>query len=67
MLDKDRRQIRVICKADVNIPDFDFAPFRAPSLGLDLLDCDFTINAIAISLTTDSTENELVNPFMWSG
>lgn len=62
-LDKDRRQSRVIFNAEGNGPDFDFAPFRAPSLGQDLLDRDFTINAIAISLTTDSTENELVDPF----
>ncbi len=61
-LDKDRRQSRVIFNADVNIPDFDFAPFRAPSLGQDLLDRDYTINAMAITLSTDSTEHELVDP-----
>ncbi len=61
-LDKDRRQSRVIFNADENTPDFDFAPFRASSLGQDLLDRDFTINAIAISLTADCTKNELVDP-----
>ena len=61
-LDKDRRQSRVVFNADVNTPDFDFAPFRAPTLGQDLLDRDFTINAMAISLGTDPTESELVDP-----
>ncbi len=61
-LDKDRRQSRVIFNADRNIPDFDFAPFRAPSLGQDLLDRDFSINAIAVSLTTDSVKSEFVDP-----
>ena len=61
-LDKDRRQSRVVFNADVNSPDFDFAPFRAPTLGQDLLDRDFTINAMAISLTAECLENELVDP-----
>ncbi len=61
-LDKDRRQSRVVFNAEPNSPDFDFAPFRAPTLGQDLLDRDFTINAIAISLKTDSIENELIDP-----
>ncbi len=61
-LDKDRRQSRVVFNADVNSPDFDFAPFRAPTLGQDLLDRDFSVNAMAISLTTDPAENELVDP-----
>jgi len=61
-LDKDRRQSRVVFNADANSPDFDFAPFRAPTLGQDLLDRDFTVNAMAISLTTDPAENELVDP-----
>ena len=61
-LDKDRRQSRVVFNADENSPDFDFAPFRAPTLGQDLLDRDFTVNAMAISLTTDPTENGLVDP-----
>jgi poly(A) polymerase len=61
-LDKDRRQSRVVFNADVNSPDFDFAPFRAPTLGQDLLDRDFTINAMAIPLKADCIENELVDP-----
>jgi poly(A) polymerase len=61
-LDKERRQSRVVFNADLSSPDFDFAPFRAPTLGQDLLDRDFTINAIAISLRMDSAENELVDP-----
>jgi tRNA nucleotidyltransferase/poly(A) polymerase len=61
-LDKDRRQSRVVFNTDETCPDFDFAPFRAPTIGQDLLDRDFTINAIAISLRTDSAENELLDP-----
>jgi poly(A) polymerase len=61
-LDKDRRQSRVVFNTDVNSPDFDFAPFRAPTLGQDLLDRDFTVNAMAISLNTDSMQNELIDP-----
>ena len=61
-LDKDRRQSRVVFNADENSPDFDFAPFRAPTLGQDLLDRDFTINAMALSLRTDSKGNELLDP-----
>jgi len=61
-LDKDRRQSRVVFNAEANSPDFDFAPFRAPTLGQDLLDRDFTINAMAIPLKADCIENELVDP-----
>lgn len=61
-LDKDRRQSRVVFNADENSPDFDFAPFRAPSLVQDLLDRDFTFNAMALSLRTDSSASELVDP-----
>jgi len=61
-LDKGRRQSRVVFNAEEGIPDFDFAPFRAPTLGQDLLDRDFTINAMALSLDTDSMGNKLVDP-----
>jgi poly(A) polymerase len=61
-LDKERRQSRVVFNDNVNCPDFDFAPFRAPTLGQDLLDRDFTINAIAIPFTVDSAENTFVDP-----
>lgn len=61
-LDKERRHSRVVFNTEENTPDFDFAPFRAPTLGQDLLDRDFTVNAIAISLKTDHEDGQLVDP-----
>ena len=61
-LDEERKQSRVVFNHDETCPDFDFAPFRASSLDLDLFDRDFTINAIALSLSTDPATTPLVDP-----
>lgn len=61
-LDEVRRQSRVVLNNDEECPDFDFAPFRAPTLGLDLLDRDFTINAMALPLAECWSGNVLIDP-----
>ena len=61
-LDEERNQSRVVFNHDEMCPVFDFALFRASSLGLDLLDRDFTINAIALCMSTDLTTTPLVDP-----
>jgi poly(A) polymerase len=61
-LDEDRRQSRVVFDPDEVYPVFDFAPFRASSLDQDLFDRDFTINAIALSLSADFTTKALIDP-----
>ena len=61
-LDEERKQSRVVFNRDQTYPVFDFAPYRASSLDQDLFDRDFTINAIALTLSTDFTTTSLVDP-----
>ena len=64
-LDKERRQSRVVVNRDDYSLHYDFALFRAPDLERDLLDRDFTINAMALSLTGDLSAESLIDP--WYG
>jgi poly(A) polymerase len=61
-LDRERRQSRVVVNHEPDCPDFDFAPFRAPDLERDLLDRDFSINAIAQPLSEPCSADSLVDP-----
>ena len=61
-LDEERNQSRVVFKNDEMNLVFDFAVFRASSLERDLLDRDFTINAIALCLSADFTKTSLIVP-----
>jgi len=61
-LDESRLQSRVVLNSDPICPDYDFAPFRASSLGQDLLDRDFTINAMAAPLSCEKSADKLVDP-----
>ncbi len=61
-LDKERLQSRVVVNRDANCLHYDFALFRAPDLERDLFDRDFTINAMALSLTGDLSVEALIDP-----
>ena len=61
-LDPMRLQSRVVVNQDPDSPSYDFARFRAPSLAEDLLDRDFTINALALPLTGTLDASNLIDP-----
>lgn len=51
-LDETRRQSRVLLTQDHQQITFDFAPFRAETLEQDLRERDFTLNALAVELSS---------------
>lgn len=61
-LDRERLQSRVVVNHDENCPNYDFALFRAPTLEQDLLDRDFTINAMALPLSATLPASSLIDP-----
>lgn len=60
-LDKERLQSRVVVKRNSGCLHYDFALFRAVDLEGDLLDRDFTINALALPLTGCLAATSLVD------
>ncbi len=61
-LDQERLQSRVVVTHDTECFNYDFALFRAPDLERDLLDRDFTINALALPLAGDLSASSLIDP-----
>ncbi|MDH3999126.1 MAG: hypothetical protein OET90_09855 [Desulfuromonadales bacterium] len=61
-LDSSRQQSRVVISRQTDALHFDFLPFRASTLQADLLDRDFSINAMALALDGDLTTGSLHDP-----
>jgi tRNA nucleotidyltransferase/poly(A) polymerase len=61
-LDQERRQSRVVANSSGESLNYDFAVFRADSLEEDLLDRDFTINAMALPLSLPLSTLSLIDP-----
>lgn len=63
MMDKERRQSRVVLKTPGTPLTFDFAPLRAADLENDLRLRDFTLNALALEISrTTAADFELIDP-----
>ncbi len=61
-LDEERRQSRVVINTHGTSLYYDFALFRAPDLQEDLLDRDFTINALAMPLAGNWSIDTMIDP-----
>lgn len=62
MMDRARKQSRVVLKGREGQYTYDFAPFRSDSLEGDLRLRDFTINALAVEISGDITAEDLLDP-----
>lgn len=60
-LDQQRGYSRVVMRSGAKL-QFDFAPFRGPSLDIDLALRDFTINAMALPLAQPLDDSNLIDP-----
>lgn len=60
-LDQQRGYSRVVTRCSAKL-QFDFAPFRGPSLEIDLALRDFTINAMALPLVMPLEGSALIDP-----
>ncbi|OQY25318.1 MAG: hypothetical protein B6I37_01325 [Desulfobacteraceae bacterium 4572_35.2] len=65
-LDQQRGYSRVVMRNATKL-QFDFAPFRGPSLEIDLALRDFTINAMALPLTIPLDTSALIDPLNGQG
>jgi poly(A) polymerase len=61
-LDEERRQSRVVVSKNDTPLYYDFARFRAPDLKRDLLDRDFSVNALALPLSGSLLIESLIDP-----
>jgi poly(A) polymerase len=61
-LDEERRQSRVVVINNDTPLYYDFAQFRAPDLIGDLLDRDFSVNALALPLSGSLFIDSLIDP-----
>lgn len=65
-LDQQRGYSRVVMRNAAKL-QFDFAPFRGPSLEIDLALRDFTINAMALPLKMPLDASALIDPLNGQG